>query len=165
MPKGPKKGSKRYVCRNEGCERNGKIQYIQPWAEKRCKSCGSENIEEVTPTPKPPGLAVAQAEVPPPAEPEAEPTEPEEGTSIADVGEEAASGDVEPPAEPEPPAAEKPPTPERTMLVRPKDGDLVACRKCGWAVFWDSEHHKKIVCGAAACGSTDLEIKKPVEGK
>lgn len=164
MARGPKKGSKRYVCREEGCERYGKIQYIQPWDHNiRCKGCGSENLEEVTPTvkplPKPPGLAQAESAEPTGAESEAGPTpEPE-------------PEDAEPPVEstPEPPKVTpkpKAPKPEpRATLVQPKDGDKVRCKKCNWAVFWDSKYHKKITCHAAGCGSTDLEIVMPVEGK
>ena len=155
MARGPKKGSKRYVCRNESCERKGKIQYIQPWAGIRCKGCGSEDLEKVTPT----------VEVVPEPAPEPEVAEPTVEPSVEPEPEPPAEEEPEPPTEEEPPKPEPPKLEPRATIVQPRDGDKVRCKKCNWAVFWDSRHHKKIACGAAGCGSTDLEIVMPVEGK
>ena len=189
MVRGPTKGSKRYTCRNEACEKFGRIQYLAPWANKRCRHCGSENIEEVTSGEKPklPGLPAADTS---PSATSATPQEPSaalaESPSVEDEEETppppAAAGAApapEPPAEPplgesEPGEVEEPPTlgvgatPEpapAAPVIKPKNGDLVYCKDCGWAVYWDDRFHRKSMCHAAACGSSNIEIKLPVEGK
>ena len=173
MGRGPTKGSKRYTCRNEACERFGRPQYISPWVvEKRCKYCGSENIEEVAERVDE-KRDVAEAAPGLPAEPVVEPQEAPAEPPLEETPAEPSPEEVEEGAEPEgeeakapeitEPAATDAPPPVAT--IKPKKYDLVRCKKCGWAVHWDPQHHTKSACHAAGCGSSDIEIAMPAEGK
>lgn len=167
MARGPTKGSKRYTCRNEACEKFGRVQYIAPWADKRCRHCGSENIEEVTTR-----VGEKPAETPP--RPPGLPTEPQEPSTVPqEPSVESQVPPAEPPSDEEPKGDEaivtedkapSPTAPQTVTVIKPKNGDLVHCKDCNWAVYWNDEYHKKPACHAAGCGSSNIEIKRPVEG-